>query len=185
MKKGLSPLRSLWSRLNLESRMQEAKVMAAWEELVGPSIGQQTRPTGIKDGMLWVAATSPAWVHQLTMMRLEILKKIQARFGPKLVTDIRFHSGARNPLERPERAAPRQAAAERLRLPELDDREMGLIEERVNVIGDPELRQRTRDLLMKASRRQKALQKKGYKRCATCGTLQPDTGCLRCPLIGT
>lgn len=182
MKRGMSPLRSLWGRLALENRMKEAKVMAAWEELAGVAIAQQTRPTGIKGGVLWVAASSPAWVHQLTLMRFEIIGKIQTRFGRDLVTDIRFHSGAFQPLAQPERKA-RQQSQERLALAGLSEDEQRQLWERVAVIEDPELRERTYDLLKKTWMRQKALMKKGYKRCPTCATLQPQAGCTRCPLL--
>lgn len=48
-----------------------------WHQLVGDSVAQHTRPTGIHLEVLQVAASTPVWAQNLSFERRRILLKIQ------------------------------------------------------------------------------------------------------------
>ena len=60
-------------------RMQQAGVIEAWPELVGPQIAAVTRPESVTpDGVLRVTVASAAWATELGLMTPRILARINA-----------------------------------------------------------------------------------------------------------
>lgn len=72
------------------------RIVTEWREMVGERIAARTWPDGLKDGVLWVRVASSAWLHELTLMRDQILGGIARVLGPPvLVTELKLHLGAR------------------------------------------------------------------------------------------
>ena len=44
----------------------------------------------VRDGILFVACRSSTWANELTLLKPEILKKLQSALGRKAVKDVRF-----------------------------------------------------------------------------------------------
>jgi predicted nucleic acid-binding Zn ribbon protein len=60
-------------------RLQQAGVIEAWPELVGPQIAAVTRPESVTpDGVLRVTVASAAWATELGLMTPRILARINA-----------------------------------------------------------------------------------------------------------
>ncbi|GFE57784.1 DciA family protein [Geobacter sp. AOG1] len=76
-----------------EKRLQEGKIWLVWEEVVGPTIAAQARPTGFRDGVLTVTVASSPWMQQLTFLKRDITARLNARLGCDLVTDIYLRAG--------------------------------------------------------------------------------------------
>jgi predicted nucleic acid-binding Zn ribbon protein len=87
------------------------RLLTEWTDLVGPKISARTRPSGVFDRVLVVEVASSAWLHELTLLKAQILTGLHARVGePRLFDDLRFKlaSGRSSaPLARP-RARPTQ-----------------------------------------------------------------------------
>lgn len=80
--------------LGLGSRVQEAEVLRAWTEIVGDWFATHSTPIRLKDGILYVG------VHESTIhfelernWKAEIIRKMKAKFGARVVRDLRFRLG--------------------------------------------------------------------------------------------
>ncbi len=87
-------LEKVLSKLGIQERLLEDQLLAAWEEIVGPAVGHNSRPVHIKRGELIVAVTQPALKYDLERFhRAEILRRMQERFGTGTIRSIRFRVG--------------------------------------------------------------------------------------------
>jgi predicted nucleic acid-binding Zn ribbon protein len=74
-----------WSK-----QVAEGSVLGQWKVVVGADIADHAVPTGLRDGVLTVAAESTAWATQLRMMQAQILAKIAAAVGDGVVTSVKI-----------------------------------------------------------------------------------------------
>lgn len=99
----------------IADEVRAQRVLAEWTELVGPKIANRTRPYGVVERVLVVEVASSAWLHELNLLKTQILTSLLDRLGePRLFDDLRFklagQRGARPTLVRPR---PRPAAPSR------------------------------------------------------------------------
>ena len=101
----------------IADEIRAERVLTEWAELVGPKISSRTRPYGVTERVLVIEVASSAWLHELTMLKGQILTGLHLRMGaPRLFDDIRFKlAGGRGrpppqrPRARPERPDPAPA----------------------------------------------------------------------------
>jgi predicted nucleic acid-binding Zn ribbon protein len=96
----------------ITDQVRAGRVLTEWSELVGPKIAQRTRPDGVTDRLLWVEVATSAWLHELNLLRPQLLKGLLERLGePPVFDDLRFRLAGghrRQPvaLRAPRRPAP-------------------------------------------------------------------------------
>src|SRR5262249_27063078 len=67
------------------------RVVTEWSELVGAKIAQRTRPDGITDRVLWVEVATSAWLHELNLLRPQLLAGLRDRLGePALFHELKL-----------------------------------------------------------------------------------------------
>lgn len=76
-------------KLGIKAKLEEGKALLIWGESVGEEIAKNTQPQYIKQGILFVNTVSPVWAHQLTIIKSEILDKINRHLSVP-VKDVRF-----------------------------------------------------------------------------------------------
>ena len=64
-----------------------------WTEAVGEEVAKHTRPKAFKDTLLLVTVDSSVWIHHLTMMKDEIIARINRKLGDETLREIRFSIG--------------------------------------------------------------------------------------------
>ena len=74
----------------LETPLNQKRLVEAWPEVVGPVIASYTLNTYIYNQTLFVRLSNPALRSDLSMMRGELVKKLNAAVGEQVITDIRF-----------------------------------------------------------------------------------------------
>jgi len=80
--------------LGLGSRVKESEVLHAWRETVGEFIAAHSAPSRLRDGILYVQVLQPAIHFELERTwKPQIVEKLRARFGVKVVRDVRFRVG--------------------------------------------------------------------------------------------
>lgn len=72
----------------LESPLNEYRLMQAWSEIVSSSIYQQTRQLSIRNQTLHVSLASAAIRTELFMRRAEIVRQLNQKVGAQVITDI-------------------------------------------------------------------------------------------------
>ncbi|HEY7612813.1 MAG TPA: DUF721 domain-containing protein [Gemmatimonadales bacterium] len=91
-------LASYLRRSGFAKRVQQAGVIDAWPELVGPQIAAVTAPESVtQDGVLRVRVATAAWANELSLMTPRILARVNAGKQGR-VKEIRWVPG---PLDRP------------------------------------------------------------------------------------
>lgn len=78
-----SPLAEGFQRYRLEQQ---------WPQIVGPQLGNLTRPMDFNEGLLTIAVTNPSLLTELQFFRQEITTKVNTHIGKLWVRKIRFVS---------------------------------------------------------------------------------------------
>ena len=72
-------LASYLKQSGISKRLQQAGIIEAWAELVGPQIASVTTPESVTpDGVLRVRVATPGWATELGLMTPKILARINA-----------------------------------------------------------------------------------------------------------
>jgi predicted nucleic acid-binding Zn ribbon protein len=81
------------ARVGGEHRAREHRIFAAYQQAVGKRLSQQTRAERLHEGTLFVRVSSSALAHQITLLKREILMRMQPLVDPGTVTDLRTRVG--------------------------------------------------------------------------------------------
>ena len=82
-------LRNLRSQ-GLETPLLQKRLMDAWPTVMGDMVAGYTQEVYIRNQTLWVHLTSPALRADLSMMKQDIVKKLNAAVDSQVIVDIRF-----------------------------------------------------------------------------------------------
>lgn len=74
----------------LGDRIEQAAVVDDWAERVGRKIADVTTPVHVRDGVLFVAVRSSAWLMELRMMEAEIRSRLNEGRERGRIQKIRF-----------------------------------------------------------------------------------------------
>ena len=167
-------------------RAEEVACLELWAETVGEGIADATRAEKFRDGILFVVTKSSVWTHELTFYKEKAIGLLNERLGRPLVRDIRFRVG---PLEAPKvftPESPSELEEKRAERPEpaevmLTERARAQVEEALAAIKNDQIRDRTRQVLVREAHRKEQKRRSGWRECVRCGTLHPE-GHRMCPL---
>lgn len=77
-------------QVGITKKMRQFSVITSWGEIVGEQIARVTQAERIDNGILFVKTATAPWRNELTLRRLEILEKVNAAAGARVVKEIRF-----------------------------------------------------------------------------------------------
>ncbi|MHB8846447.1 MAG: DUF721 domain-containing protein [Nitrospirota bacterium] len=124
------------------AKLKEYRVFGLWAKAVGPGIARHSQPASIRGKRLTVVVDSSAWMQQLSMLKPEIISKVNDRLGPDGIEGITLRLGElEDPAGPPEEARPAAGP--------LDTAERKRIEEYLAGIADPEARAALRQVIEK------------------------------------
>lgn len=81
-------LRQMLGTFRIESKFDEATLLASWERLVGGPIAKRTKKVYIKDKVLFVEFKSPSMKNDFLLHKTHVLDLFQKEFGREVVKDI-------------------------------------------------------------------------------------------------
>ena len=140
-------LEKLVKELGLEDAVRENSIRERWGELLGEPLAHHLFPKRLSGSTLHISVDSPLWLQEASFYRNEILKKL-ARLGIK---EIKLKAGGH--------AAKRSLKAKRPKIdreePPLSEEDRILLENSLRPIKDELLKEVSRNLLIKAIRREK------------------------------
>jgi hypothetical protein len=138
---------------NLCLGSEDKKLHTIWSGVVGPTVAAQTCPEKIKSNTLHVFVSTSVWKHQLHFLKDEILKKWNRLPNQTAITDIRFSIGPiGESLKRKHPATPIHVETSRLR-----DQDKRFIEDSLQKIDDPELKDTLKRLMVREISRRRRL----------------------------
>jgi len=84
----------LLSRLGGKGRALEYRVFDAYARAAGDVLASRTTPDSFREGTLFVRTGSSALAHEIVLLRVELLARMEATLGPGVVREIRTRVGA-------------------------------------------------------------------------------------------
>lgn len=79
----------------LGRRIQEQKILASWEKIVGKAVAENAEPAGVVNEVLRVKVASSVWMQQLQFLKGMVLKRLEENGFP--LKGLRFYIGEVNP----------------------------------------------------------------------------------------
>ena len=76
--------------LGLSEQLAQYKAVSVWEKVAGAQTSKHTRAYSIDKGMLLVYVDSHVWIRELTFLKADIIRRLNAELGADTVKDIRF-----------------------------------------------------------------------------------------------
>jgi predicted nucleic acid-binding Zn ribbon protein len=126
----------------ITDQVRAGRVITEWTELVGPKIAQRTRPDGVTDRILWVEVATSAWLHELNLLRPQLLASLRDRLGaPPLFDDLKFRLTGGRRREPIALRAPRRPIAARPAPPPATGAARERIVREAGTVDDDELRE--------------------------------------------
>ncbi|QOI97204.1 MAG: DUF721 domain-containing protein [Flammeovirgaceae bacterium] len=81
-------IRGLLNSYRLETKFDEATIIASWQDLVGTPIANRTKKVFIRNRILYVEFNTPSMKNDFILHKGKILALFQERFGKQVVNDI-------------------------------------------------------------------------------------------------
>lgn len=90
--KDVLDMNPILKRLGVMDGDKQVAIFSRWGEIVGGPVAKNTQPLKFNKGTLSIAVSSPAWLHNLAMMKPQILANLERELGKGVVTDLRFRA---------------------------------------------------------------------------------------------
>lgn len=84
-------LQQLLREQGLETPLRQKRLIDAWEKVTGATVARYTGEKFIKNQTLHVKITTPALRHDLSMMRSQLVKRLNAEVGAMVIADVRIY----------------------------------------------------------------------------------------------
>lgn len=90
--KDLADVLNLCLRQNgLETPLMQHRIIAAWDDVVGNVIAGYTAEKSISNQTFFVKITNPALRSDLSMMKSQLVRRLNAAVGQMVIADIRIY----------------------------------------------------------------------------------------------
>lgn len=74
----------------LETPLLQKRLIDAWDTVAGPTVARYTIQKYIKNQTLYVRIANPALRQDLSMMRSQLLQRLNSHVGSMVIADIRI-----------------------------------------------------------------------------------------------
>ncbi len=75
----------------LETPLLQTHLINAWETVAGKTVARYTQEKFIQNQVLFVKIVNPALRQDLSMMRSQLVQKLNQAAGSQIITDIRIY----------------------------------------------------------------------------------------------
>ncbi len=145
MAKKLDKLSSTLGRMlkarGLQGHLSEYRIFGQWEQTVGAVIARHAQPLSVRGKKLFLSVDSPAWMQQLSLLKPELIEKVNRNLGRDAIKEIALKLGEIVSTKGPAEEAPVRAP--------LNVEEREKIEQYVQNIHDPDVREAIRRVIEK------------------------------------
>lgn len=94
-KRSVLPLDDIVNQLlrqeGLETPLNERRLIDAWDTVAGATIARYTTEKFIRNQVLFVNILNPALRSELSMMKTQLVDRLNAVIGARVITDIRIY----------------------------------------------------------------------------------------------
>lgn len=172
--------------VGFEKSYHAQSVLFYWEKIVGADLAEQSQPLSIHHGTLLLAVKNSVWCHHLSMMKAQLMKKINQFVKSVVVRDIRFRNQFWTKAVREENQEAEPNLAAQVRKVLLDENEISFVSALSAHVKDEELKTAVQRALCRHVASRKIKKKYHWHACAQCSALCPeeDQLCHACKLAG-
>lgn len=160
-------------QLGIHKRYNAESAMVHWREIVGDKIAAHAHPVSIQRDLLFVAVSNPVWCHHLSMMKDDIITKINSFIGDRLIRDIRFQAGYLANRQNEDNTNKNDNYKYTLHKIKLENSELEQVDKIAQLISDEELKQKVIRILKKDLALKKYRAKEKWHECQRCNALCP------------
>jgi predicted nucleic acid-binding Zn ribbon protein len=82
-------LRAVGRDLGMPEPDVVARVVALWEDIVGPAVAAHARVRSVRAGVCTVHVDAPVWATQLRYLEQDLITRAEAGLGTGVVTAVR------------------------------------------------------------------------------------------------
>ena len=75
----------------LEVPLLQKRLIDSWEEVAGKTVARYTGEKSIRNQTLYVKITNPALRQDLSMMRAQLVKRLNENVGSCVIADVRLY----------------------------------------------------------------------------------------------
>ena len=130
-------------KMGLSDRLLALKVMDRWHEIAGSAVASRSCPIFLRKGRLVIRVSHPSWMQELSLLKKEMIARINETLPSLQVKDIRLEAGEVQESYQERREVPKAA----VRTLSRDEKEY--IDRSVERITDEELRDAARNAMTK------------------------------------
>jgi hypothetical protein len=124
-------LQKIINARGLAGRLGIYRIIGQWESTVGAVIARHAQPLSIRGKKLTVQVDSPVWMQQLSLLKPDLIEKVNRGMGEDAVKDITLRLGEVAQKKLSPRTAPPVP---------LSGKERALVDGYVKDIDDPEIK---------------------------------------------
>ncbi len=129
-------------RFGIVRKVRRSQAIYIWEEVVGSTAAKISSAVTCKDGVLFVEVKNSVWAQELSLMKRDVIRRLNLRLGRGTIKDIRFKAtGAILRKAKVAYSKPRVRNAPLCQRQALSRREVERIEELASDIRDPAVKE--------------------------------------------
>jgi predicted nucleic acid-binding Zn ribbon protein len=83
-------LEEMLERKGLGAKLAQYGIFDDWEKLVGPALGEKTRPVKMMGNQMVIEVEHSTWIQELQFLKPKLLQKIRQEFPGTKISDLRF-----------------------------------------------------------------------------------------------
>lgn len=175
-KRGLAPasgaVEGFFKSQELASALRPHLAKVHWEGVVGPQVARVTQVEAARNGILFVRVEAGPWFQEMMWLKDDILRRLNAKLGGQVLTEVRFNAGILDkPEDKPETARPAAPTDAELGRVTLSKAAVAQIETTLREITDEALRGRIRGIMLRAAQTEEWKRRQGWPVCGRCGAL--------------
>ena len=145
---------------------------AHWAGVVGPQVAGVTQVEAVRDGILYVRVKNSVWANELTLLKDDMVRRLNAKLGGRILSDIHFKaSGLAKSRKKPEPPHPAAPTDAELAKTPLSRSAAARIDAALAEIQDDALREHIRRVMLRAARTEEWKRRQGWPVCGRCGAL--------------
>ncbi|WP_110954555.1 DUF721 domain-containing protein [Anaerosinus massiliensis] len=171
--------------LGIHKKYKAQMAIFHWEEIVGKDIAAQSSPIQIEYDVLLLSVNNSVWCHHLSMMKADIIFKVNQFIGEPFVKDIRF----RTQYDKNKKTALNEEnedinIGKEIRKIQLDRNEIQCAKKIAQNVSEDKLQMRIQRIYQKHLAFNKFKKAKEWHKCEKCDTLCPRENkyCNACKL---
>ena len=86
-------------RFGIVRKVKRSQAVFMWEDVVGHPAAKVSSAVTCKDGILFVEVKNSVWAAELSLLKRDIMKRLNRRLGRGTIKDIRFRATGRSVQE--------------------------------------------------------------------------------------